>query len=142
MLQLLSPFAPHICEELWQVLGEKKSIIFAAWPSLTRPKPKDQTKIIVVQINGKLRDQFEILAIELTGKSQRKSARERGSSKMAGWPNTKESDLCVGKIGEYRYLKCSYTNSPNPNQVFLFCFEQFYYRRGRGATDKRLAALI
>lgn len=66
LLQLLSPFAPHMCEELWQALGEKKSIIFTAWPKFDASKAKDQTKIIVVQVNGKLRDQFEISADELT----------------------------------------------------------------------------
>jgi leucyl-tRNA synthetase len=66
LLQLLAPFAPHMCEELWQALGEKKSIIFTAWPKFDAVKVKDQIKIIVVQVNGKLRDQFEISADELT----------------------------------------------------------------------------
>jgi len=76
LLQLLSPFAPHMCEELWQTLGEKKSIIFAAWPKFDATKAKDQTQIIVVQVNGKLRDQFEISADELTENVAKEKALE------------------------------------------------------------------
>ncbi|MBI5022834.1 MAG: leucine--tRNA ligase [Candidatus Magasanikbacteria bacterium] len=74
LLQLLSPFAPHMCEELWQALGEKKSIIFTVWPKFDAVKAKDLTKIIVVQVNGKLRDQFEISTDELTEETAKDKA--------------------------------------------------------------------
>ncbi len=83
LLQLLAPFAPHMCEELWQSLGEKKYIIFATWPKFDATKAKDQTKIIVVQINGKLRDQFEILATELT--EEKAKAQALASETVQKW---------------------------------------------------------
>jgi len=58
-LKLLSPFAPHLTEELWRELGEKKSIHLAPWPVVSRGvETKTLTKIIV-QVNGKTRDTFE-----------------------------------------------------------------------------------
>jgi leucyl-tRNA synthetase len=54
-LKLLSPFAPHITEELWMELGEKKSIHISQWPTWDENLlTEDQIKI-VVQTNGKLR---------------------------------------------------------------------------------------
>ena len=55
-------------------MGEKKSIIFAAWPKFDAAKAQEQTKIIVVQINGKLRGQFEISADELTEEKAKETA--------------------------------------------------------------------
>ncbi len=54
-LIILSPFAPHIAEELWSILGEKKSINLSAWPSFDENLIKDKEIKIVVQINGKVR---------------------------------------------------------------------------------------
>ncbi len=59
-VQMLSPFAPHIAEELWEQLGEKELLTFAAIPI---PDPKylvDDTAVYVVQINGRLRGRFEL----------------------------------------------------------------------------------
>ena len=55
LLQLLSPFAPHICEELWQIQGFEGLASEAAWPEHDEAKMVDTEKTIAVQINGKLR---------------------------------------------------------------------------------------
>ncbi|OGI95708.1 leucine--tRNA ligase [Candidatus Nomurabacteria bacterium RIFCSPLOWO2_01_FULL_42_17] len=54
-LQILSPFAPHMTEELWTILGEKKSINLSAWPTFDENLIKDEEIKIVVQVNGKVR---------------------------------------------------------------------------------------
>ncbi|MEK9151235.1 MAG: leucine--tRNA ligase [Patescibacteria group bacterium] len=54
-LILLSPFAPHIAEELWRSLGEKKSIFLAKWPKWNPKLLVSETANVAVQINGKLR---------------------------------------------------------------------------------------
>ena len=59
-LQLLAPFAPHIAEELWERLGEKTSIIEAGWPQLDAQKLIRSQVKIVIQVNGKLRDEIEV----------------------------------------------------------------------------------
>ncbi len=55
LLILLAPFAPHITEELWQMIGKKKSIHVAKWPSFNPDKLKDKNVSIVIQVNGKVR---------------------------------------------------------------------------------------
>lgn len=59
-LQLAAPFAPFITEELWHQIGEKESVHTSPWPAYDESKLKELTKEIVVQINGKVRDRFEV----------------------------------------------------------------------------------
>ncbi|MDO8733613.1 MAG: leucine--tRNA ligase, partial [Elusimicrobiota bacterium] len=57
---LLSPFAPHICEEMWRILGNNESILKEKWPVWDETKLVQEKITIAVQINGKLRGQIEI----------------------------------------------------------------------------------
>ncbi|MCR4331023.1 MAG: leucine--tRNA ligase [Patescibacteria group bacterium] len=61
-LILLAPFAPHITEELWEMLGHDMSIHLEKWPQYDESKTRSDTATIAVQINGKVRDTFEISA--------------------------------------------------------------------------------
>jgi leucyl-tRNA synthetase len=56
---LLSPFAPHICEEIWEKMGHATSIIKSSWPAFDPKLALEERVTIVVQINGKLRGKFE-----------------------------------------------------------------------------------
>jgi len=59
MLALLSPFAPHICEELWEIMGNKESILKEKWPEYDQGLIKEERMELVVQINGKVRDKIQ-----------------------------------------------------------------------------------
>ncbi|MDD3170407.1 MAG: leucine--tRNA ligase [Candidatus Pacebacteria bacterium] len=59
MLVLLSPFTPHICEELWEILGNKESILKQKWPEYDKNLIKEERIELVVQINGKVKDKIE-----------------------------------------------------------------------------------
>ncbi len=59
-LQILAPFAPHITEEIWHNLGEKKTIHLSAWPKWNKKKIVDDRIKIAVQVNGKVRAEFTI----------------------------------------------------------------------------------
>jgi len=61
-LQLLAPIAPYLAEELWEALGNKESIFKSSWPSYDEKLLVNETATIAVQVNGKLRDTFEIAA--------------------------------------------------------------------------------
>ena len=52
---LLAPFAPHICEELWGLLGHETSLAYESWPISDSALADDERREYVVQINGKLR---------------------------------------------------------------------------------------
>jgi len=56
---LLSPFTPHLCEELWQSMGQASLIYHASWPAYDPGLAKEEKATIVVEINGKVRDKFE-----------------------------------------------------------------------------------
>ncbi|MDZ7799035.1 MAG: class I tRNA ligase family protein [Patescibacteria group bacterium] len=58
-LIILSPFAPHLAEELWQKLGHKDSIFKEKWPSYDKSKIKEEEIEFVIQVNGKVRDKIQ-----------------------------------------------------------------------------------
>ena len=59
-VKMLSPYAPHLGEELWERLGHKNTIAYESWPRISEDFGKDDVKTIVVMVNGKKRDTFEV----------------------------------------------------------------------------------
>ncbi len=55
---LLSPFAPHFAEEMWEILGHKDSLTVTPWPDFDMELAREEEIEIVVQINGKVRSRF------------------------------------------------------------------------------------
>lgn len=58
--QALMPFAPHIAEEIWSILGCKESLSYAPYPQVQEKYLQDSTIVYIVQVNGKLRGRFEL----------------------------------------------------------------------------------
>ena len=56
---ILSPYAPHLCEELWEMSGHGSSLAEEQWPAYDPALTVDDTVTVVVQVNGKLRSKFE-----------------------------------------------------------------------------------
>ena len=59
LLNCLSPFCPHITEELWQMLGNEKMLCLEKWPEADEKSLIQDSVVIVAQINGKIRGKFE-----------------------------------------------------------------------------------
>jgi leucyl-tRNA synthetase len=59
LCQLLAPFAPHTCEELWVQLGHSPSVALAPWPEHDEAMCVENTVTYVVQIRGKVRGHFD-----------------------------------------------------------------------------------
>ncbi|MFH1125180.1 MAG: leucine--tRNA ligase, partial [Pseudomonadota bacterium] len=59
---LLSPVAPHITEELWGMLGHKESLLTVPWPTYSEEALEVENVLIVLQVNGKVRDRIEVPA--------------------------------------------------------------------------------
>ncbi|MDP2943572.1 MAG: class I tRNA ligase family protein, partial [Candidatus Omnitrophota bacterium] len=60
LIIMLSPLAPHFCEELWHSLGNKESIVKAGWVKYDPTMLVEDKVTIVVQINGKVRSKIEV----------------------------------------------------------------------------------
>ncbi len=59
-LQILAPFAPHVADELWTSLGEKKTIHLSSWPTYNAKKIIDDTVTMGIQVNGKVRAEITL----------------------------------------------------------------------------------
>jgi leucyl-tRNA synthetase len=60
LVLLLAPFVPHVAEELWEALGKKESITKASWPEFEQEAIAEEEIVIVIQVNGKLRDRLVV----------------------------------------------------------------------------------
>ncbi|MFB3920012.1 MAG: leucine--tRNA ligase [Candidatus Velamenicoccus archaeovorus] len=58
LVVLLAPFVPHICEEMWRMLGNKTSVFKASWPSFDPSLLVEEEATYVVQVNGKVRSRL------------------------------------------------------------------------------------
>jgi leucyl-tRNA synthetase len=77
LLLLLCPMVPHITEELWQGLGHQDSIFSEAWPRAQAEAMTAETRLVIIQINGKLRSKIEV-SVEADEEETRRLALEDG----------------------------------------------------------------
>jgi leucyl-tRNA synthetase len=61
-LLLVAPFAPHLGEQLWQLLGHRESVAYAPWPAYDSALLVAKEVEVVFQVNGKLRDRVKVAA--------------------------------------------------------------------------------
>ncbi|MEX0613920.1 MAG: class I tRNA ligase family protein, partial [Pirellulales bacterium] len=81
-LLLLSPFAPHIAEELWQALGHRQSLAHEPWPEFDPELAKQDTIEIPVQINGKVRSK---IMVPPDADAKQLEAAARADTRIAEW---------------------------------------------------------
>ncbi len=88
LLKLVAPFAPHVTDELWAAMGHKRSIHLEMWPEYDLSRLVSTTFKIIVKINDKVRDQFEI------GTDEEDSVVEKALSlpKVQEWLSGKKPD--------------------------------------------------
>ncbi len=60
LVLVLSPFTPHICEEMWQHLGHNESVYTESWPSYDESALVKDSVEIVVQLNGKVKEKIDV----------------------------------------------------------------------------------
>jgi len=60
LLKLLNPLAPHVCEEMWQRLGEREMLADASWPAFDSAAAREPSVTLVVTVAGKLRDRVVV----------------------------------------------------------------------------------
>jgi leucyl-tRNA synthetase len=59
---MISPFAPHMAEELWEVLGHRGGVTAAGWPQYQEDVARASEITVPVQINGKVRSRLTVSA--------------------------------------------------------------------------------
>ncbi|MBN2723005.1 MAG: leucine--tRNA ligase [Deltaproteobacteria bacterium] len=59
-IHMLNPFAPHMTEELWKIAGNSSMLVNTPWPQWDEELIKENTFLLIVQVNGKLRDRIEV----------------------------------------------------------------------------------
>ena len=62
LIHLLSPFAPFVCEEMWERLGKGRSIYFESWPKWEEELLQTERIVLPIQVNGKVRGTVEVSA--------------------------------------------------------------------------------
>ncbi len=87
LLQLLNPFAPHLSEELWEILGLGGIVADQPWPAFDESYLIEDELEMPVQVNGKLRD---LIVVKKDASKEEIEAAARGSAKVAEWTAGKE----------------------------------------------------
>ena len=91
LIKLLSPVSPHICEEIWQILGHEDTIAFESWPTYDEAKCKDETVEIAVQVNGKVKARLMVdVSIESADAIAQAKADEKVAAALEGKTLVKE----------------------------------------------------
>ena len=83
MAVLLSPFAPHIAEEIWEQLGHEGSVFAAGWPTYDMEAMKDDEIEVPVQINGKTRAVISVAA-DISKEDAIAAGKEAVADKLTG----------------------------------------------------------
>ena len=80
-LKILSPFAPHLTEEIWEKLGNDGSITTSPWPTVDEKYLKKREVEMVVQVNGKVRDRLTV-SVDVTEDEIKETALESEKVKI------------------------------------------------------------
>ena len=97
-VKLLNPVAPHIGEELWEMLGHTGTIAFEAWPSYDESKLSDDEKEIAVQVNGKVRATIKIAVDEAEDSIKAKALEEENVKRHMEGKEVVKVIVIKGKI--------------------------------------------
>jgi leucyl-tRNA synthetase len=60
LILMISPFAPHMAEELWQGMGHKDGVVAAGWPAFDERVSRADQIVVPVQVNGKVRARLTV----------------------------------------------------------------------------------
>ncbi len=97
-VRLLHPFAPHLAEELWENIWEKKSVFFSVWPKYDENLVKDDVITIWVQVLWKLRGEIEIWVEEDEEQVLEKARNNESVKKWLDWKVIVKEIYVKGKI--------------------------------------------
>ena len=97
-LILLSPFAPHLAEELWHELGNTESIFKQSWPEADEAALATDTATVVVQVNGKVRTSLQLPVGASQAEAQKAALAEANVQKFTDGKPVKKTIYVPDKI--------------------------------------------
>ncbi len=96
--KILSPFAPHLAEELWEMYGNSKSLAYSPWPEVNEEYLEEDTFEYPVSFNGKLRFRLE-LPLDMEEKAMKDAViRDERSEKWLGGKQPRKIIIVRGRI--------------------------------------------
>merc|ERR1711871_687475 len=94
----LSPFAPHLCEEIWQMLGNAESIAYEPWPTYDEVLCEEKTVTMGVQVNGKVRGQIQVPKDADQAQARELALAEENVQKFVGGKEIKKFIYVPGRV--------------------------------------------
>ena len=98
VLLLLSPFSPHIAEEMWEAIGNRPSIFEQNWPEWDEDAAKEEQIELVVQVNGKLRSRVMISTGMPDNEVKKLALEDQRIKEMIGDKSIKKVIVVKGKL--------------------------------------------
>ena len=112
-LRLLSPMAPHICDELWERLGNQGTLAHAAWPRYDPALIIEEMVNIVVQVNSKVRTVLSVASDVGQEELEGLRAQRRRHCQAPGGQGSSAGGVCAGEADQLR--RC--LGSGTPQQI-------------------------
>jgi leucyl-tRNA synthetase len=97
-VRLLAPFVPHICEELWCNMGNNVCIDAIGWPEADTALMQEDEKLIVVQINGKVRARITVPAGVSNAEVEEKALADENVQRLTADKNVRKIIVVPGKL--------------------------------------------
>jgi leucyl-tRNA synthetase len=98
MTLLIAPLAPHLAEEIWEILGEKTSIFNHQWPAYNPALIVDKVLRLAIQVNGKIRGQMEVPADTSKEEIMKYARMEENTAKYLAGKQLLKEIYVVGKL--------------------------------------------
>ncbi|MCG7548914.1 leucine--tRNA ligase [Pseudoalteromonas sp. Of7M-16] len=95
---MLAPITPHMCHELWEQLGHQGEVLDAAWPTVDQSALVEDEKLIVVQVNGKLRAKLTVASNATQEQVEAKAFAEENVTKFTDGKTIRKVIYVPGKL--------------------------------------------
>ena len=98
VVQLLAPFVPHITEELWMSLGHESDLESTGWPQYDTAAMVEDEKLIVIQVNGKVRSKITVSASASKDEVEQAALADEAVQRFIGEGTVRKVIVVPGKL--------------------------------------------
>ncbi len=98
IVRLLNPFVPHICEELWQLLGHAESVETSGWPVWDEAALEASEMTLVVQVNGKVRGKVTVAVAADNQQIESEALSEQNVHRFIGGKQIRKVIIVPGRL--------------------------------------------